>query len=145
MTEHDITSQTGIPESIPWRLLEVCRDNGFDNILVCWERLTCDIRGFDAKYLLEVTAENGKIRLRLSDRRRIRLADGFGGFSADCIETDYPLIREEPRDADWQTVLDDLRSAGDDLFGLLNDIAGACRRRRRARHNDVTIPPVADD
>ena len=133
MTNDDRISESGYGETIPARLIAVCRDNDFDDIRVEGPFLGCDIRSFDEKYRLEAKAENGRVTLRLSDYRRMKISPEAKDFIFDRGETDYPLVRREPRDADWQAVLDDLQSAGDDLFGLLRDISEARHRRDSAR------------
>ena len=119
-------------ETIPERLIAVCRGNFFDDIAVAGNRLSCTIPSFDARYHLEARAEHGMVTLRLSDVRPAELDCDCARFLAAHGETDYPLTRRERRDADWQEVLDDLQSAADDLFGLLHDLAEARHQRRSA-------------
>ncbi len=107
-----------LPVVIPEKLLAACRDRGSGGITLGDGTLSCSLFSADEMYFLDARTDGGEVVLRLCDARH---------FPDDDDGIQEPLVRREPRDADWPAVLDDLLAAGEEYSGLRRDLAGARR------------------
>lgn len=104
--------------------MELCEENDFDNIESNSFAMQCDIRSFEHRYRLTAEMAANRLLVRLSDLgRRVEPTPEVLGFLNRCGEKSYPLLRVCSSIRDGQKVLDDLQSAGDDLFEFCHDLA----------------------
>lgn len=104
----------------PERFLEVLENNGME-YRFAGDRLISECASFHNRYHLSAKSQHDGIALRLDsgfapDAESLCFLAGHG-------EMQYPLFRYCPRNADWQTVLDEIQSSADDLLGFAQDIA----------------------
>lgn len=119
-----------LPAVIPGKLLAACRERGSGGITLGDGTLSCSLFSADEMYFLDARTDGGEVVLRLCDDRHFPDDDGIP----------EPLVRREPRDADWPAVLDDLCSAGDEFFGLLR-LFDAARRQLSAAASGAAKRP----